>query len=507
MISHFSGSLKLVKKLSLLTAIFALTFSASAQSAEEGKKLFDANCVSCHAIKEQVVGPALKDVHKRKDEAWLIKWIKNSQAVVKSGDAYAVELYNKYNQSVMTSFEGLSDVQVKSILAYVKQESEAAPAAVAASTGSESASSTAAAPATGANKQTKSRIHWLLVIIVSLLTVVIVQVFSILDTVGKIQGREVINWNKVNATLMLVVGSVGLILAVWEFVVHGKLTVNANTAASEHGVGIDKMFNITLFFTGVVFIITQIALFFFAFKYKNRKNEKAFFYSHNDKIEYIWTIVPAIVLTVLVINGLKYWNKIFTKPAEGTPKIEVFAYQFGWTARYPGSDKELGSYDFRQIGKSNALGVLPDDPKSADDFTSSEIHLPVNKPVTLKFRAKDVIHSAYLPHFRVQMNCVPGLPTEFTFTPTITTADKQAELGDPTFDYALLCNKICGSAHYRMKVKVIIDTEENYKKWVAEQKPAFAKKAEEVPAAAAPAEENAVQASKDKTGKKGFSFS
>lgn len=504
MISHFSGSLKLVKKLSLLTAIVALTFSASAQSAEEGKKLFDANCVSCHAIKEQVVGPALKDVHKRKDEAWLIKWIKNSQAMVKSGDAYAVEIYNKYNQSVMTSFEGLSDDQIKSILAYIKQESEA-PAATAATTsasGNESAATATAAPAAGASKEIKSRINWLLFIIVVLLAIVITLVFSILETVGKIQGREVINWNKVNSTLMLVFGIVGLVLAVWEFSVHGKLTVNANTAASEHGPGIDKMFNITLFFTGVVFIITQVALFFFAFKYKQRKNEKAFFYSHNDKIEYIWTIIPAIVLTVLVINGLKYWNRIFTKPAEGTPKVELFAYQFGWTARYPGADQELGSYDFRQIGKANALGVLTDDPKSGDDFTSSEIHLPVNKPVTLKFRAKDVIHSAYLPHFRVQMNCVPGLPTEFTFTPTMTTAEKRTELGKPDFDYALLCNKICGSAHYRMKVKVVIDSEEDYKKWVAEQKPAFTKKAEEAAPAPTPAEGEGAQANKNKTVKK-----
>jgi cytochrome c oxidase subunit 2 len=197
-------------------------------------------------------------------------------------------------------------------------------------------------------------------------------------------------------------------------------------------------------------------------------------------VEYIWTIIPAIVLTVLVINGLKTWNHIFKKPAEGTAQIEVFAFQFGWTARYPGADNKLGRYDFRTIGIVNQLGVVPESEGAADDITTAEIHLPVNKPVTMKFRAKDVIHSAWFPHFRAQMNVVPGLPTEFTFTPTITTAAMKEAMKDPEFEYVLLCNKICGSAHYRMNSRVVVDTQEDYDKWLAEQKPAF-KKTEEAP--------------------------
>lgn len=472
MISNFCMSLNPKRKLTFLIASLFLFLSASAQNAAEGEKLFKDNCQSCHAINDKVVGPALKDVHKRRDEAWLIKWVKNSQKVVASGDAYAVEIFKKYG-SVMTAFESLSDGQVKSILAYVKQESEKAPATVTASSGT-----SAATPANQVtNDSMRSNINWLLIIVVGLLFVVIFLVFNILETVGRIQGHDVVNWSSINGFLLLTIGLGGVGLSIWEFMVHAPLTVSAQKPASEHGPGIDSMFNITLLFTGVVFIITQVALFYFAWKYRAKKNTKAYFYSHNDKLEYAWTIVPAIVLTILVINGLKNWNKIFSKPVPGTANVEVFAYQFGWTARYPGADNTLGKHDFREIGKSNALGVLTDDPKSADDFTSSEIHLPVNKPVTFKFRAKDVIHSAYLPHFRVQMNVVPGLPTEFTFTPTVTTAEMRTQLNNPKFDYALLCNKICGAAHYRMKVTVVIDTQAEYDKWVAEQKPAFTKSA------------------------------
>lgn len=124
--------MKFVKITALLALSAIQIFSASADVAE-GEKLFNANCVSCHAINDKVVGPALKDVHKRRDEAWLVKWIRNSQAMVKSGDATAVALYKEYNESVMTSFENLSEAQVKSIIDYVKAESDKPAAATAAS--------------------------------------------------------------------------------------------------------------------------------------------------------------------------------------------------------------------------------------------------------------------------------------------------------------------------------------------------------------------------------------
>lgn len=457
----------------VLRAVFLfatlLCFSPGfAQSADEGAQLFNANCTACHAINDKVVGPALKDVHKRREEKWLISWIKNSQKMVKAGDPVAVQVYKENNEALMTSFENLSDNQLKSIVAYIKAESEKPAAAAVASTGTATSTEVAAAPAE-VSRSMKGRINWLLVIIVVLLFMVIALVLDILGMVGQIQGKPVINWNNINAKLMMAFLIVGLGATAWEFANHTQLTVNSKDGASAHSAEYDSMFNITFYLTLVVFIITQILLFWYAFKYKHSSKRKALYYPDNHKLEFIWTIIPAVVLTVLVIRGLKTWNDIMYHNDEKAQIIEVFGYQFGWNARYSGADNVLGKHDFREIGKVNALGVDPKDPKAQDDIVTNELHLKVGQPVMLKFRAKDVIHSAYLPHFRVQMNVVPGLPTQFAFTPTMTTAEMRTQLNDPKFDYALLCNKICGSAHYRMKMKVVVDSPADYAKWLSSQ--------------------------------------
>ena len=111
----------------LLTVFFLSLFSISSANAQDGEALFNANCKSCHAVKEKVIGPALMGISKRRQEDWLIKWIKNSQAVIKSGDEYAVKLFNEYNKVAMTSFN-LKDDEIKSILAYVKAEEVKVPA-------------------------------------------------------------------------------------------------------------------------------------------------------------------------------------------------------------------------------------------------------------------------------------------------------------------------------------------------------------------------------------------
>lgn len=445
--------------------LLSISFTSFSQTVEEGEKLFNANCTSCHAINEKVVGPALKGTHTKHKEDWFIKWVKNSQKMIKSGDAIAVQLYKENNESVMTSFENLTDVQVKSIIAYIKAESEK-PAAVATA----GATSTLVDGATTSDENPyKSKINWLLFIVAILLIGVIGQVVGILTKVGEIQGKPVFNWSSINGKLSLAFLITGMGAAVWEFFVHGKLTVNAQDAASVHGGEYDSMFNVTLVITGIVFIITQILLFWYGYRYRNDGKRKAIYYPDNHKLELIWTVIPAIVLTVLVIRGLKTWNHIMNNQDEKAAIVEVYGYQFGWNARYAGTDNKLGNHDFRQIGVVNALGVDPKDPKAQDDIIVNELHFPVGKPVALKFRAKDVIHSAYLPHFRVQMNVVPGLPTQFNFTPTITTSEMRIKLNNPKFDYILLCNKICGGAHYRMKMKVIVDSPEEYAKWLASQ--------------------------------------
>ncbi len=460
----------LTKSVFLFSALLAFTLSLGAQTVEEGKALFSSTCTSCHAINDKVVGPALKDAHKRHDEAWMLKWIRNSQAMVKAGDPAAVALFEEY-KALMTSNESLSDVQIKSIIAYIKAESEKPVEAK--------------TPPTDPNNKDvnnspdsfETRINWLLFIIAALLIMVIALVFSILSRIGDIQGKPVINWNFLNSRFSLAFVVLGMIGVVWEFYKHGPLTVFQEGPASEHGVNYDNMFMITLVLTGIVFVITQGLLFWYGFKYKNDGKHKALYYPDNHKIEFWWTIIPAVVLTILVIKGLLTWTEMTKHSNEEARKVEVFGYQFNWATRYSGADNKLGNHDFRQVGKINLLGVDTNDSKAYDDIiVSNEIHFEVNKPVILAFRAKDVIHSAYMPHFRVQMNVVPGLPTYFAFTPTVTTDQMRNIKKNPTFDYILLCNKICGAAHYNMKMKVVVETREAYEKYLSTQTPLVASK-------------------------------
>ena len=254
----------------------------------------------------------------------------------------------------------------------------------------------------------------------------------------------------------------------------------------------------------VIFIvqtITQFLLHYFAFKYKGEKGRKALFYADNDKLEFIWTVIPVIVLAGLIMYGLFTWTDIMTINEDEDPiVVELYAQQFNWKARYAGEDNVLGKANVRLINLDNAniLGLDESDPNAQDDIITTELHLPVGVPVLFKMRSQDVLHSAYMPHFRAQMNCVPGMITQFAFTPTVTTEEMrlnpdiyekvrninkirvnkskelQAKGEEPLdsyeFDYLLLCNKICGKSHYNMQMKIIVESEEDYKAWLQEQK-------------------------------------
>ena len=243
-------------------------------------------------------------------------------------------------------------------------------------------------------------------------------------------------------------------------------------SASVHGLDIDFMFKITLILTTVVFILTHIALFGFSFKYRGSENRKAYFYPHNNSFERIWTIVPAIVLTVLVLLGFFTWRNITNVSPEDQKlaiNIEVVGEQFKWTLRYAGSDNQIGRRNYKLTTPTNGLGIDFKDQKSWDDKLVSEIVIPVGKPVRFTIGSKDVLHSFYLPDFRVQMNAVPGMPTYFQFTPRLTTVEMREKRNDPKYDYVLLCAKICGAGHYNMQAKVIVVTEAEYATWIAKQ--------------------------------------
>ncbi|NRD18966.1 cytochrome c oxidase subunit II [Winogradskyella eckloniae] len=304
--------------------------------------------------------------------------------------------------------------------------------------------------------------------------------------------------NKINGYLMIGFLIFIYVITILSFWYLGDLPLMSN-AASVHGVEVDNLMIISMVVIFIVQILTQFILHYFAYKYRGEKGKKALFYADNSTLEFIWTIIPVIVLAGLIIYGLFTWNDIMTIDEDEDPMvIELYAQQFSWKARYSGGDNVLGKANVRliDIDRANVLGVDEDDPNAKDDIIVTELHLPVDKPVVFKMRSQDVLHSAYMPHFRAQMNCVPGMVTQFAFTPTITTEDmrqspdmvekvkninalrldRKAEIEEAgqdlvyEFDYLLLCNKICGKSHYNMQMKIIVETQEEFDAWLKEQK-------------------------------------
>ncbi len=282
--------------------------------------------------------------------------------------------------------------------------------------------------------------------------------------------------NKINAFMLMAFLILGLIGVYYcNERLKGRIL---GDAASDHGVLIDRMLYITIAITGVVFVITQVALFWFAYKYQESDKRKAFYYPHNNKLEIIWTAVPAIALTVLVGFGLFYWFKITGPAPKNSMIVEVTGKQFGWEFRYPGKDGKLGKKFYKNIApdKSNPAGQIWDDPYNHDDvFVEQEMHLVVNKPVKLVIGAKDVIHDVGLAHFRMKMDAVPGTPTTMWFTPKYTTKEMIEKTGNPNFVYELSCDQMCGKGHYSMRGVVVVETQQEFDAWLASQKPQYLK--------------------------------
>ena len=358
-----------------------------------------------------------------------------------------------------------------------------------------------------------------LILIVGIIFIAqVVRVFELSNLIKNTKNEVGDSSNHINGILLLISG-IGLILFFfWQRAEWMGQTLQLS--ASEHGPVIDALWDTTMGLIIVVFLLLTPILFGIAFYFRGREDRKASYITHNNKLEFFWTAIPAVILLALISYGLNVWGKIVNQDISDAMVIEVYAKQFGWTARYSGDDNLLGSANVRFVGGRNELGVITENTKEQqisaldekisklkteltstvsagkrslldqrieklikkkktlltyfittskeqlaageDDIIVKELHLPVGKKVLLKFRSQDVIHSAYLPHFRVQMNCVPGTTTQFAFTPTITTLDMKKELDDEAFEYVMLCNKICGNAHYNMQMRVVVETEEEY---------------------------------------------
>jgi cytochrome c oxidase subunit 2 len=303
--------------------------------------------------------------------------------------------------------------------------------------------------------------------------------------------------NRINGLLMIAFLVLGLVGVYWcNELFKGKIL---GEAASDHGKKIDDMLYITLAITGVVFVITQVLLFWFSFKYQYSEKRKPYYYPHNNKLEVIWTVIPAIFLTVLVGFGLYYWFKITGAPPKNAMQVEITGKQFEWIARYPGKDKIYGKKYFRNIddNNSNRLGLIWEDKAAQDDIVvnGTDIYLIKGEPVEITINSRDVVHDVGLAHFRMKMDAVPGTPTTMWFTPLYTSAEMKEKTGNPDFEYELSCDQMCGSSHFSMRGVIHVVTKPDFILWMARQKSNYAAvhSAQPQPQQTAPAKDSAVK--------------
>ena len=404
----------------------------------------------------------------------------------------------------------------------------------------------------------------LILIVVVLGILAVAQLASVYELTAKLRGKREEDIspadNRMNATLMWLFPVAYFGFFLWLVLAYGDKMLPL--AASEQGVETDWLMNFNWAILISVFILTNVLLFYFAGKYVFSKDRRAFWQPHNNKLELLWTVVPAAVLAVIIIYGLNSWNHITAPASPDAHVVELYARQFDWTARYPGEDGVLGATDYRLINGTNPLGIvteasietrlteleaelraadsllhhaiLPDEKVAeledrvgylgrmqmrvrnlravmeqdikakgqastylhgADDVVTKDFMLPVHEEALILIRSQDIIHSAFIPHLRIQMNAVPGMTTQMKVVPTITSDSMRTHvMKDPEFNFVLLCNKICGASHYNMQMPLMVTTPAEYQAWTAE---ANKKPFESAPVAAAPAVGDTVVVSTD----------
>lgn len=435
----------------------------------------------------------------------------------------------------------------------------------------------------------------LIILVIAVGIAALLQLGRVYDLTAKLRKtrEEEISFadNKMNAMLWLVFMVLFYAGVIYLFIEYGDYLP---VSASEHCVGVDTLMSFNMIIITIVFFAVNTLLFYFSAKYYYKKDRKAKFFPHDNRLELVWTVVPSLVLAIVIIYGLQTWNAMTGEVEDGALRVEIYSKQFDWTARYAGTDSEFGLSSYNLITPTNPLGIVTDDgieevtaeiegqvdklkmelayergllaaekeelehqlheadhhghdhgdhehaegddhhgndawkdvnmnriaeieemmesdkatvlteaaieakrekiyrlelqlqrilgldnntigdvmewEAGLDDQVVRELHLPVGQEVEFIFRSRDVIHSAYMPHFRAQMNCVPGVPTRFKMTPTITTDSMRMITDNEEFDYLLLCNKVCGAAHFNMQMKVVVQSEEQYKTWLEQQK-------------------------------------
>ncbi len=380
-----------------------------------------------------------------------------------------------------------------------------------------------------------SKLIILLVIVLGAIAIAqLIRVYELSSRLRKTGEHEISNRdNRLNGNLMMIFMIALYVGFIWLMLKYGW--TGRGDAASVHGHEVDWLMNLNFIIIIAVFFLTNTLLFYFAYKYVRKQGVAAFYFPHNNKLELVWTVIPAIVLAVLIVFGLQKWNNITSAASEDAIRVELFSKQFDWTARYSGEDNLLGKFDYKLTTDANELGIMTaamidsaifnmengvsginmltkklNDPNlmmvpkdkeammrdlnvkerlvrslyqlrerydskldamALDDIIQKDtLYLCVNKPYEFNFRAKDVIHSAHFPHFRAQMNTVPGLVTRFKFTPDLTSKQMRKKMKNNAFNYVLLCNKVCGGAHYKVKMMVVVLSESEYADWLDSKK-------------------------------------
>ncbi len=423
----------------------------------------------------------------------------------------------------------------------------------------------------------------LIVLVLMIGVIAIAQMMRVYEISSKLRGKKEeeisLSDNKFNATMMLVFMIAFYIFFFWLLVKYGNGGIGP--AASTIGESTDWLLNFNFIIIIIVFFITNSLLFVFAYKYYHRPDRKGYWFPHDNKLELLWTSVPAVVLALIIVLGLKVWNEITSESGKDSVVIELYSKQFDWTGRYAGEDNKLGHANFRMINGENPLGVLThigitkrkdeiraeivdnvlryykhdrtkdflkvinkeilktstegvdadmynkmladgmemvdknaetsllsayevmsakkagetyekiqrlqrhllklaalektvtkdDDKNAMDDRVVKELVLIKGQEYEFKLRSMDVIHSAYMPHFRQQMNTVPGMITRMKFVPIYTTKEMRKLMNNEKFEYILLCNKICGAAHSNMQMKItVVEKKDEYLNWLAQQK-------------------------------------
>lgn len=229
-------------------------------------------------------------------------------------------------------------------------------------------------------------------------------------------------------------------------------------SASRTAIEIDQFFYAILIATGIAFVAVHIFLILSLARYGARGAERAAHWHEHLGAELTWTLVPAAAFLILGVLGEVVWAHIYSAPPATAQRVEVTGRQFLWYVRYPGPDGKFGRRDPRLVSAGNPLGLDPKDPAGRDDVVAiNDLHLVAGRPVAVRISSVDVIHSFFLPNFRVKQDAVPGRTVEVWFTP-----------GQPG-TYQIACAQLCGIGHYTMRGNVTVGSQADFDKWIQSQ--------------------------------------